>query len=95
MRIHRVKAGENVSDIAKEYGVCEAILRKSNEIHEGDRLSEGEELLILTPTRTYTAGANDSLSRVAIRFDVSRGELMRMNPHLVSDEIGVGEVIAV
>lgn len=95
MRIHRVKAGEGISDIAKEYGVCEAILRKSNEIHEGDRLSEGEELLVLMPTRTYTAGANDSLSRVAIRFDVPRGELMRMNPHLVSDEIGAGEVIAV
>ncbi len=95
MRIHKVKAGESTSDIAKEYGVDESILRKNNELSEGERLSAGEELLVLMPTRTYTAGASDSLSRVSIRFDVPRGELMRMNPHLVSDEISAGEVIAV
>lgn len=95
MRIHRVRRGESTADIAKGYGINESILRKNNEIYEGDRLSEGEELLILTPTRTYTAREGDSLSRVALRFGVPKNELVRMNPHLTSDEIGVGEVIAV
>ena len=95
MRIHRVRQGEGTADIAKEYGIEESILRKNNEIYEGDRLSEGEELLILTPTRTYTTREGDSLSRIAIRFGTPMGELMRMNPHLISDEIGAGEVIAV
>ena len=95
MRIHRVGRGESTADIANIYGVDEAILRKNNELYEGDRISEGEELLVLTPTRTYTAREGDSLGRVALRFGVPKNELVRMNPHLLEDEIHAGDIIAV
>lgn len=95
MRIHRVGRGESTADIANIYGVDEAILRKNNELYEGDRISEGEELLVLTPTRTYTARDGDSLSRVALRFGVPKNELIRMNPHLAEGEMHTGDIIAV
>ena len=95
MRIHRVKRGENTADIAKEHGIDEQILRRSNDINEGDKLSEGEELLILTPTRTYTAREGDSVTRISLRFGVPISEIMRMNPHLTGDNINSGDVIAV
>jgi LysM repeat protein len=95
MRIHRVKRGESVSDIAKAYGINEKILERSNEIVNGERLSEGEELLILTPTRTYTARDGDSITRISLRFGTPISEIMRMNPHLFQDEINKGDIIAV
>lgn len=95
MRIHRVRSGENTQDIAKEYGIDEAILCKSNEIEKGDLLSEGEELLVTVPTRTYTAKDGDSVTGVALRFDVPISELWRMNPHLVSDKLNKGEILSV
>ena len=94
MRIHRVKKGEETADIAKEYGIDERLLRKNNEIEDGERLSEGEELLILTPTRTYTAREGDCLSRVALRFGTPINELMRMNPHIADEKIEGGEIVA-
>ena len=95
MRIHKVKRGESVSDIAREYGINEEILERSNEITKGEGISEGEELLILMPTRTYTAREGDSITRIALRFGTPISEIMRMNPHLFRDEINKGDIIAV
>ena len=95
MRIHRVKHGESVSDIAKAHGIDEEILERTNEITKGEGISEGEELLILTPTRTYTARDGDSITRIALRFGTPISEIMRMNPHLFRDEINKGDIIAV
>ena len=95
MRIHRVRDGECLSDVAACYGVDGRFIEICNEIHNGERLSCGEELLILTPTRTYKARYGDSLARVSLRFGVPAGELHRMNPHISGDELREGEIVAV
>lgn len=95
MRIHRVRQGESAADIAKEHGINEEILMRCNEINRGDGLSPGEELLILTPTRTYTAREGDTATRISLRFGVPISEIMRMNPHLSGNEIVAGDVISV
>lgn len=95
MRIHRVKKGECAADIAKEYGIDERILERCNGLSKGDRVSEGDELLIITPTRTYTAREGDSITRVALRFGASISEIARLNPHLVGEEINRGDIISV
>lgn len=95
MRIHRVKEGECLADVAESYGVDERFIAICNETQKGERLSVGEELLILTPTRTYKARLGDSLARVSLRFGVPTGELYRMNPHIEGDELREGEFVAV
>ena len=95
MRIHRVRDGECLSEVAACYGVDGRFIEICNEIHNGERLSCGEELLILTPTRTYKARYGDSLARVSLRFGVPAGELHRMNPHISGDELREGEIVAV
>ena len=92
MKIHLTKAGEGLSDIAKEYGVDEEIIRNINEIKWGEP-TEGEELLIIKPTRTYTAQYGDSVERIALRFDIPRRDIYLLNPHLCNKEITVGEKI--
>ena len=80
MYIHRVKRGESLGAIAERYGVGKEILEVCNGVRSGERLAEGEELLILTPTRTYTARRTDTAERLSMRFGIRRGELLSMNP---------------
>ena len=84
MKIHTVREGESLSDIAKEYGIDEDILRINNEIPEGE-CATGEELLILTPTRTYTIKRGDSTERLSLRFGVRRRDLLAMNPWICTE----------
>lgn len=93
MRIHSVNADQTVGDIAKEYGVDEDILRINNGI-ESTEPAVGEELLVLTPTRTYTVRRGDSTERLALRFGVRRRELAKMNPHIECEGLVPGRRLA-
>ena len=95
MRIHTTETGESTADIAVKYGIDEAILCLVNEIDKNTRLSVGEELLILTPTRTYTATKGDSMMRVALRFGRPVSELRGLNPHITTDTIPAGQTVIV
>ena len=95
MRIHTVMKGENTADIATKYGIDEAILCLTNEIENKTPLSPGEQLLILTPTRTYTARDGDSMMRVALRFGRPISELRGLNPHITADELKQGQIVIV
>ena len=96
MQIHRVKAGESVYSIAREYGISPAKIIEINGLKNPDRLSVGRELLILIPTRTYTARRGDTLESISRRFSVSESELIKNNPSLFgSDKIYPEEVFAV
>ena len=95
MRIHTVKQGENISDIAKYYGVNERLIKIANEIDDNQTLATGEELLILTPTRTYTTKPGDDLTRIALRFGQPIGALRGYNPHISGDDIRAGETVII
>ena len=82
MKIHRVKEGESVYSIAREYGVSPLKIIEENELSNPDSLTVGEELLILTPTRSYTVREGDSVKMICRRFLISENELLRKNPSL-------------
>ena len=94
MVIHRIKKDETVSDVAKLYGVDEDILRTNNGLDARDRPAVGEELLILTPTRTYVVKGGDSAERLALRFGVLRRELMANNPFIERVGLVAGQRLA-
>ena len=96
MQIHRVKPGESVYSIAREYGVSPSKIIEINGLKKPDSLAVGRELLILTPTRTYTARRGDTLESISKRFSVSSAELVKNNPSLFgSDKIYPEQVFAV
>ena len=79
MQIHIKRSDERLCDIAEGYGISEKALRMINEIEEGEPC-EGEELLILTPTRTYTVQYGDTPERIALRFGIRASDIFMMNP---------------
>ena len=79
MQIHIKQSDERLCDIAEGYGISEDALRTINEIAEGEPC-DGEELLILIPTRTYTVQYGDTPERIALRFGVRVTDIFMMNP---------------
>ena len=82
MKIHTVSRGETLCEIAERHGVSKKILSSFYGVKENTPLLSGEELLIPSPTRTYTAKASDTVERIALRFGVRRRELLTQNPHI-------------
>lgn len=79
MQIHIKRSDERLCDIAEGYGISEKALRMINEIEDGEPCV-GEELLILTPTRTYTVQNGDTPERIALRFGIRVSDIFMMNP---------------
>ena len=96
MRIHRVKNGESIYTIAREYCTHPLKIMLDNEIESPKKLAEGREILILTPTRTYTVKRGDTLEAIANRFNVSKSYLYAQNPELYeAEKLYQGQLITV
>lgn len=96
MEIHTVKAGDTIFSISEKYGAIPSYLSELNEIDKRTRLCEGEELLLLFPTRTHTVKKGDTLSSISMRFDTKQRELIRKNPSLIGKEsLEVGKILSV
>ncbi len=96
MKIHRVKEGESIFSIANEYAISPLKIIENNRISNPNQLCVGEELLILTPTRTYTVRANDSLEGICRRFLTNESEIIAKNPSLQgSGTIYAGQILSI
>ena len=96
MHIHRVKNGENVYDIAREYGVSPIKIAYDNDLEIRGRLPNGREVLVIMPSRTYNVKGGDTLDGVARRFKSNKEELLRLNPELSGREkLYTGQVLTV
>ena len=86
MQVHTVKRGESIFGIAREYAVSPRGIIETNGLENPDVLAIGEELLILRPSRNYTASAGDTVGLVARRFGIKREDIFAKNPQLLCDD---------
>jgi murein DD-endopeptidase MepM/ murein hydrolase activator NlpD len=90
---YRVQRGDNVTSIAKKYGVSIGAIIASNEIRNARRLQEGALLRIPNIDGIpYTVKSGDSLSRIATSFNVPLEVILDVND-IRSDNIKAGETI--
>lgn len=95
MLIHTVRPQDTIFKIAREYSTSPMKIIENNSLENPDRLTVGEKLLILTPTRTYTVRGGDTLGRIADRFGVSVDSIRKNNPSLCgTDKIYPGQLLA-
>lgn len=96
MILHTVQNGDTVFSIARKYGISPMKLIENNELTNPDELSVGEELLILSPTRTYTVRGGDTLDRISRTFGIKKSKLQAANPALMGTErLYPGELLAI
>ena len=82
MHIHTVKRGETIFHIARAYGTSPVKIIEHNGLARPETLMAGEELLICTPSRSYTVRGMETLGEIAERFSVKKSDLLRYNPAL-------------
>lgn len=93
MYIHTIKENESLNDIAKAYGVSPESIDMNNELC-GATATVGEELLILTPTRSYTTRHGDTIERLVLRFGMRRSDIVALNPWIETDGLTAGREVA-
>lgn len=82
MNIHIVKGGETTDGIAESYGVPEFVLTSFNNLQSGQKLAEGQALLVLEPTQYHTVSANETVYSIARSYGTDVNTLYRNNPIL-------------
>jgi murein DD-endopeptidase MepM/ murein hydrolase activator NlpD len=100
-KYHKVKSGESLEKIARNYGVSVQELIKANKNINPNRLKVGENLCIpqKTPTKArdyaiYKVKKGDTLQSIAEKFGVDVQELKSFN-NLKSDKIIEGQEIKI
>ena len=92
MKIHTARHGETVNDVAALYGADKESIMINNELRT-PILTEGQELLILIPTRTYTVKSGDTPEKISMRFGVKIKDLYALNPLLSRKGLAPGDTI--
>ena len=88
--IHIVRRGENLTGIARRYGIALAVLKDLNGI-EGDRILVGQKLrLRATPSARHIVERGDALWEIAQAYSMSVAELKELNG-LTSNRIYPGQ----
>ena len=101
--VYRVRGGDNLTDIARKYGVSVSDIRSWNSLR-GSHIEVGQRLYLYesNPARTVSAEANivykvrrgDTLSEIARRHGVSMADIRRWN-NLKSSTIRVGQRLTI
>lgn len=94
MEIHVVTAGQTLRQIAADYGVPVGRLIADNGVLNPETLVEGQALVILRPTATYTVQAGDTVASIAAATGVPPKTLVRNNPSLTAGPLFAGETLA-
>ncbi len=95
MQIHTVNSGETLYSIARRYSVPATKILTDNGFI-GDRLTVGDEVLILTPTRTVTVRGGDTLESISKRFNIKARALLTQNPSLCGKhKLRPGQILTV
>jgi LysM repeat protein/murein endopeptidase len=96
---HRVKKGETVGRIAKNYGVTLKSIRQLNKIRN-DRIRVGKILDVRATLGTarsrvyeYTIRPGDTLTRIARRFEIDWRDIRKMNGNRKRSSLRIGDKI--
>ena len=95
MQLHTVKKDESLYGIARKYAVPVTKILADNDLL-GDRLTTGDELIIIKPTKTVTVKGGDTLDSLSKRYGVRKSSVIRDNPYLLGrDKLRPGQILTV
>lgn len=96
--VYKVKNGDNLSKIAKEYDTTVSTIMKINNLNS-DKLAINQQLLLpktkkADGEKTYTVKKGDTLSQIAYDNKITTSELKKAN-NLASDLLKIGQVLII
>ena len=105
-RIWRVRSGDALSILAQRFHVSVDEIRQWNNL-EGDRIFVGQELIVSSAENreqngvetqnglTHRVQSGETLSHIALHYDLSIDDLITLNPGLNADRIREGQTLHV
>lgn len=94
---YTVKRGDNLTKIARKFGVTVSDLVRWNNIKNPNLIYPGQKLLIRAPEGVYyTVVRGDNLTKIARMYDTTVSAILALNPNIKNPNlILVGQVIRV
>ncbi len=104
---YTVQAGDSLSAIAVRFGVTQAALLAANKLTDANSIIVGQTLTIpggnqtmstqaaAPQTQTYVVQAGDTLSAIALRFNVTQAALLAANHLTNANSIIVGQTLTI
>ena len=92
---YTVRSGDNLSKIAKMFGVDVGTIYWANDMKRGDLIKEGDTLVILPVTgMQYEIKKGDTIESIAKKFKGDAGEIMAYNG-IENDSLVIGSTIII
>ncbi|MCJ7842003.1 LysM peptidoglycan-binding domain-containing protein [Lederbergia sp. NSJ-179] len=95
MKIHVVRSGDVLWQIAREYGADLNQIILANEISDPNALVVGQSLVIPEPGKEYVVQSGDDLWRISSQHGVSIQELSRVNNITDPNILYIGQVLQI
>ena len=96
MELHTVKNGDTLYKIARGYGVSPQRMISDNMLPDPDRLSVGEAVAVVIPSKSHTVKEGESLDSIARKYGSDKMSLWQYNPSLSGRDLApVGEALTV
>jgi spore germination protein YaaH len=92
MLIHTVNGSDDLFSIARKYSTYPQKLLSDN-YPLNEKLNEGDEILVLIPTKTESAKGGDTLRSIAIRNGIKENCLLRQNSELIRRGLRPGQTV--
>lgn len=94
--IYVVREGDNLSEIAKMFGVSINTIIWANDIKQGNLIKEGQVLVILPVTGIkYTVQKGDTIASIAKKYKGDVQEILDFNSLSSGDDLAVGDEIII
>jgi len=90
-----VRKGDNISSIAKMYGVSKNTIVWANDL-TSTSLKEGQELIILPVSGTiHTVAKNDTIKTIAKKYKADADEIIQFNNLSENPDLAIGDTIII
>ncbi len=96
MSVYVVRKGDNLDQIAKIFGVSANTILWMNDMKKGDKIKEGDILLILPiDGAKHTVAKGDTLSKIAEKYKVEVSEIISFNDLPSSGSLVLGKELII
>lgn len=94
--VYVIRKGDSISNIAKMFGVSVNTIYWANDLKKGDKLKEGEMLVILPfDGLTHTVKAKETLAGIAKLYKADVEDIMAFNGLTKNEKISVGDELII
>jgi murein DD-endopeptidase MepM/ murein hydrolase activator NlpD len=94
--LYKVKRGETIKEIAEKFNISEETILWANDLKKGEKLKEGQELLILPVSGViHIVDKNETINEIAKRYKADVSKIIAYNELSPEGKIYKGDILII